>query len=111
MARRIAIVGAGPSGLVTAKELLAEGHSVVCFARALSLGGVVLLGDDGVVWDSCRLTSAALATAFSELRGRPVLRAFDIAGLLVAWEIANPVGRIARRVSQTAAARSEQAVQ
>jgi cation diffusion facilitator CzcD-associated flavoprotein CzcO len=38
--KRVAIVGAGPSGLVTAKELLQEGHAVTCFERTDSLGGV-----------------------------------------------------------------------
>lgn len=67
MPKRIAIVGAGPSGLVTAKELLAEGHSVVCFEKAAGMGGVFRFGEtDGVVWESCRLTSSALLTAFSD---------------------------------------------
>jgi dimethylaniline monooxygenase (N-oxide forming) len=53
--------------LATAKELLAEGHSVVCFERAPSLGGVFRFGETGgVVWESCRLTSSALLTAFSD---------------------------------------------
>ena len=53
--------------MATAKELLAEGHSVVCFERAASLGGVFRFGEaDGVVWESCRLTSSALLTAFSD---------------------------------------------
>jgi hypothetical protein len=53
--------------LATAKELLAAGHSAVCFERAPSLGGVFRLGETGgVVWESCRLTSSALLTAFSD---------------------------------------------
>jgi dimethylaniline monooxygenase (N-oxide forming) / hypotaurine monooxygenase len=65
--RRVAVVGAGPSGLTTVKALLEEGHQPTCFEQASSLGGVFRLGeDDGVVWESCRLTSSALLTAFSD---------------------------------------------
>jgi cation diffusion facilitator CzcD-associated flavoprotein CzcO len=39
-AKSIAVIGAGPSGLVAAKELLQEGHRVACFERAADLGGV-----------------------------------------------------------------------
>jgi dimethylaniline monooxygenase (N-oxide forming) len=67
LSKRIAVIGAGPSGLATVKELLAEGHSVVCFEKATDLGGVFRFGEeDGVVWQSCRLTSSALLTAFSD---------------------------------------------
>ncbi|MCM2268966.1 MAG: NAD(P)-binding domain-containing protein [Thermoanaerobaculia bacterium] len=63
----MAVVGAGPSGLVAAKELLAEGHRPVVFERAADLGGVFRFGErDGVVWESCRLTSSGLLTAFSD---------------------------------------------
>jgi dimethylaniline monooxygenase (N-oxide forming) len=66
-AKRVAVVGAGPSGLATVKELLDEGHHPVCFERAASLGGVFRFDEDtGVVWESCRLTSSGLLTAFSD---------------------------------------------
>jgi dimethylaniline monooxygenase (N-oxide forming) len=65
--RRVAVVGAGPSGLATVKELLAEGHDPVCLERAASLGGVFRFGErDGVIWESCRLTSSGPLTAFSD---------------------------------------------
>ena len=67
MAKRIAVVGAGPSGLVTVKELAEEGHEPTCFERAAGLGGVFRFGEkDGVVWESCRLTSSPLLTSFSD---------------------------------------------
>ena len=57
----MAVIGAGPSGLVTVKEFLDEGHQPACFERAAGLGGVFRFGDDdGVVWESCRLTSSGL---------------------------------------------------
>lgn len=67
MAKRVAVVGAGPSGLVSVKELLDEGHEPVCFERAAGLGGVFRFDEtDGVVWESCRLTSSPLLTSFSD---------------------------------------------
>jgi dimethylaniline monooxygenase (N-oxide forming) len=65
--KRVAVIGAGSSGLATVKELLAEGHKPTCFEKADGLGGVFRFGEsDGVVWESCRLTSSGLLTAFSD---------------------------------------------
>lgn len=67
--RSVAVVGAGPSGLVTTKELLQEGHTVTCFERTDSLGGVFRFrSDPGAVgvWETCRLTSSILVTSFSD---------------------------------------------
>jgi dimethylaniline monooxygenase (N-oxide forming) len=70
--RRVAVIGAGPSGLTAVKELLEEGHQPICFEKAASLGGVFRFGeDDGVVWESCRLTSSGLLTAFSDFPVTP----------------------------------------
>ena len=67
MAKRVAVIGAGSSGLVTVKELLDEGHVPTCFERAGGPGGVFRFGEvDGVVWESCRLTSSVPLTAFSD---------------------------------------------
>ena len=33
MSKRVAVIGAGPSGLVTVKELLEEGHEPTCFEK------------------------------------------------------------------------------
>ncbi len=67
MRKRVAVVGGGPSGLATIKELLAEGHAPTCFERANGPGGVFRFDEtDGVVWESCRLTSSGLMTAFSD---------------------------------------------
>jgi len=70
MARQsVAVIGAGPSGLATSKELLQEGHDVTCYERAAGLGGVFRFSDDPGsigVWPSCRLTSSMLVTSFSD---------------------------------------------
>jgi dimethylaniline monooxygenase (N-oxide forming) len=65
--QKVAVIGAGPSGLATVKELLAEGHEPTCFDRAAGIGGVFRFDEHhGVVWESCRLTSSGLLTAFSD---------------------------------------------
>lgn len=69
MARSVAVIGAGPSGLVAAKELLQEGHDVTCFERDRGLGGVFRYREDPEqpgVWRTCRLTSSMLVTCFSD---------------------------------------------
>ncbi len=67
--KSVAVIGAGPSGLCTIKELRQEGHETICFERESDLGGVFRFSPDpsGVgVWRSCRLTSSALVTTFSD---------------------------------------------
>ncbi len=67
MSMRVAVIGAGPSGLVAVKELLDEGHEPTCLEQAGGLGGVFRFDEEsGVVWASCRLTSSGLLTAFSD---------------------------------------------
>lgn len=67
--RSVAVVGAGCAGLVTVKELLQEGHEVICFERSGGLGGVFNFRPDPdavCVWGTCRLTSSVLVTSFSD---------------------------------------------
>ena len=67
MGKRVAVVGAGPAGLTTIKELLDEGHLPTCFERAGGIGGVFRFhAAHGVVWESCELTSSPLMTSFSD---------------------------------------------
>jgi dimethylaniline monooxygenase (N-oxide forming) len=69
---KVAVVGAGPSGLVAIKELLEEGHDVVCFERAPDIGGVFRFDPDGPgIWESCRLTSSSLTTTYSDFPPPP----------------------------------------
>lgn len=37
---RVCVIGAGPSGLTTVKQLLDEGHSVTCFEKNDNIGGI-----------------------------------------------------------------------
>lgn len=67
--KRVAVIGAGLSSLVAAKELLQEGHDVICFDSADGLGGIFRyrsFGEHVSVWRTCQLTSLALVTGFSD---------------------------------------------
>jgi dimethylaniline monooxygenase (N-oxide forming) len=69
MRKSVAVIGAGPSGLCTVKELLQEKHSVTCFEKTDSIGGVFKYRnapDSHGVWANCRLTSSELVTSFSD---------------------------------------------
>ena len=67
ISKRVAVIGAGPSGLATTKELLEQGQRPVCFEKAPSLGGVFRFdARHGSVWPGCRLTSSGVITAFSD---------------------------------------------
>ncbi|HYH82551.1 MAG TPA: FAD-dependent oxidoreductase [Longimicrobium sp.] len=71
--KRIAVIGGGPAGLVTLKELKEKGHEVTGFERRASLGGVY-----NDTYADLYLTSSSLMTSFgSYVRGqdldRPVL--------------------------------------
>lgn len=69
----VAIIGAGPAGLVVAKELLAEGHVPIVLEQAGVIGGVWQKKETaenssnaGHVLPHTRTSSSALNTAFSD---------------------------------------------
>lgn len=59
--KRVAVIGAGPSGLVTAKELLEQGHDVIAFEQQPMIGGAFLNH-----YDEMRFTSSNLLTSFGD---------------------------------------------
>ncbi|VAW45357.1 hypothetical protein MNBD_GAMMA03-1829 [hydrothermal vent metagenome] len=62
-----AVIGAGPSGLVAIKELLAQGHKVVCFEKSNDIGGLYVYNKNtGGVFKSTLLTSSSFTTCFSD---------------------------------------------
>jgi dimethylaniline monooxygenase (N-oxide forming) len=67
---KVCVVGAGPSGLTTIKQLLDERHEVVCFEKGGSIGGIWhrYPGDDGEmkVYDDVILSISLKLMSFSD---------------------------------------------
>ena len=64
---RVAVIGAGPSGVVALKELRAAGIEAVGFEARAGIGGLFAFDEgEGLVWESLRLTSSTLVTQFSD---------------------------------------------
>ena len=66
MGPRVAVIGAGASGLVTARWLLAAGSDPVVFERSPGIGGL-WRPEDGLAYPSLRTNTSKQKTAFSEL--------------------------------------------
>ena len=67
---RVCVIGAGPSGLTTVKQLLDEGHDVTCFERNDNIGGIwYRKGDDKgqmKAYDNLVLTISMKLMSFSD---------------------------------------------
>ncbi|NDK92303.1 NAD(P)-binding domain-containing protein [Gordonia desulfuricans] len=67
---KVCVVGAGPCGLTTIKQLLDEGHEVVCFDKNADIGGLWLRhnGDDEQMkaYDNLHLTISMKLMAYSD---------------------------------------------
>ena len=61
--KNICVVGAGPAGLTTIKQLLDEGHKVTCFEKNDNIGGVFKSGNS---YDTLRLTVSNYFMAYSD---------------------------------------------
>ncbi|MFW0796632.1 NAD(P)-binding domain-containing protein [Gordonia sp. CPCC 205515] len=67
---KVCVVGAGPCGLTTIKQLRDEGHEVVCFDKNDDLGGIWLRedgdGDQMKAYDNLYLTISMKLMAYSD---------------------------------------------
>ncbi|MBK8247879.1 MAG: FAD-dependent oxidoreductase [Gemmatimonadetes bacterium] len=64
----VAVIGAGPAGLVAARYLASEGFRPVLFDAADRVGGQWRVGDgDSGVWPGMRTNTSRITTAFSDL--------------------------------------------
>ncbi len=74
---KVAIIGAGPGGLVSAKWALSEGLEPTIFEKASTLGGI--WRDDGYTWPRMKTNSTKFRTSFLGLSYPidPVLDAKD----------------------------------
>jgi NAD(P)-dependent dehydrogenase (short-subunit alcohol dehydrogenase family) len=68
MRRSVAVIGAGPGGLIAARWLLAQGFEPTIFERSSVLGGqwAGLVGRSGV-WRTMHTNTSRVLTAFSDL--------------------------------------------
>ena len=65
--RSVAIIGAGPAGLVAAKHIAYAGYEVTVFERTAKIGGTFV----HKAYDDSHLVSSKYLTAFSDLRHAP----------------------------------------
>lgn len=67
---KIGVIGAGPSGLTTIKQLRDEEHDVVCFEKNADIGGIWYRhendGDEMKVFDEMQLTISMKLMSFSD---------------------------------------------
>ncbi|MGU3498894.1 flavin-containing monooxygenase [Mycobacterium sp. C31M] len=67
---RVCVVGAGPCGLTTIKQLVDEGHDVVCFDKNADIGGIWFRyegdGDQMKAYDNLALTISMKLMAYSD---------------------------------------------
>ncbi len=67
---KVCVVGAGPCGLTTIKQLLDEGHEVVCFDKNSDVGGLWLRHEDDAgqmkAYDDLMLTISMKLMAYSD---------------------------------------------
>jgi dimethylaniline monooxygenase (N-oxide forming) len=72
--KTVAIIGAGPGGLVTARYLKAQGLEPVLFEQSDSLGGQWNgTAEHSGVWPDMRTNTSKLMTSFSDLEPNPDL--------------------------------------
>ena len=65
--KKICIIGAGPSGLTTIKQLADEGHNPICFEATNDLGGLFNINiSSSKVYESTLLTVSNHFIAFSD---------------------------------------------
>jgi hypothetical protein len=62
---RIAVIGAGPAGLTSAKQALAQGHDVVVYEQNAAVGGIWNPGSGGA-YPSVRMQSSRMSFPFSD---------------------------------------------
>ena len=68
MTRTVAVIGAGPGGLIAARWLLSQGFEPTIFEQGPKLGGqwTGLVGRSGV-WPAMHTNTSRIMTAFSDL--------------------------------------------
>src|SRR4051795_7041760 len=77
---RLAIVGAGPGGLVTAKYAIEAGFAVTVFEASDDLGGQwYATAPHSGIWPGMRTNTSRMMTAFSDLAPPPEHELYPLA--------------------------------
>jgi len=83
---KVCVIGAGPAGLTTIKQLRDEGHEVVCFEKNANIGGIWYRHggdeDEMKVYDGLILTISRKLMGFSDFMVPGPRRFFDYKGYL-----------------------------
>ncbi len=80
---RVAVIGAGPAGLVTARWLAQYGMAPTLYDQGDRVGGQWRPGADGGVWPGMRTNTSRVLTAFSDAdypEGTAVYPAAEVVG-------------------------------
>ncbi|KAM9987742.1 hypothetical protein ACTFIZ_003102 [Dictyostelium cf. discoideum] len=64
--KRVAVIGAGPSGIVSAKTALECGFDVVLFEKNDNIGGVWSMGESGKAWDNMKTHISYVSMSYSD---------------------------------------------
>lgn len=96
--KKVAVIGAGLSGLVTIKELLEESHSVVCFENEANIGGAFnrKKDEDYGAYNDLHLTISNYFMSYSSFPPKDAKRRYWTAA-----EYANYLNDFAREFSLT----------
>lgn len=82
----VAVIGAGPGGLVAARWLIAQGFAPVIFDAADHLGGQWNTGADGSgTWRHMRTNTSRVLSAFSDLDHAPGTATYPTQGQMLAY--------------------------
>ncbi|KAK5579354.1 hypothetical protein RB653_009036 [Dictyostelium firmibasis] len=64
--KRVAVIGGGPSGIVSSKTALECGFDVVLFEKNDNIGGVWSIGESGKAWENMKTHISYVSMSFSD---------------------------------------------
>lgn len=83
--RRVAVIGGGPAGLVSARWLLSEGFEPIIFEAAPLPGGHWSGAQASAAWPGMRTNTSRIMTAFSDLEHAPEVASYPTAQQMGAY--------------------------
>ncbi|KAN0024135.1 hypothetical protein ACTFIV_008533 [Dictyostelium citrinum] len=64
--KKVAVIGAGPSGIVSAKTAIECGFEVVLFEKNDNIGGVWSIGESGKAWENMKTHISYVSMSYSD---------------------------------------------